>query len=103
MNKLKLAPCLLFVVALSTRVMADDACQAAVNRAKASLTSADDISSSDKTAKCKAYMRAWLVSMDSLSVCKNAANNDADAQAVVARMQPLMEQLAQGEQTYCAH
>ncbi len=100
MNKLILAVCLVGTAALNTQVMADD-CQAALDKVETGLASADETSPIDKDSKCKAYMRAWLVSTDAISVCKNAISNDADAKAFEAKIKPLMEQLAHGEQTYC--
>jgi len=100
MNKLVLALCL-GTAALNSQVMADD-CQAALDKVKTSLASADDTSSIDKYSKCKAYTRASLVMMDAFSVCKNAISNDAGAKTFEAKIKPLMEQLAHAEQTYCA-
>jgi hypothetical protein len=102
MNKGILALCLASTAALNSPVMADDACDVAINKAKASLVAADETNSIDKASKCKAYMHASQVLGDTLTVCKNALKTDADEKALEAKITPVMRQLAQSEQTYCA-
>ncbi len=101
MNKLILALCLVSTAVLNSPVKADDACDVALNKAKASVAAADETSSIDKASKCRAYMHASDVLGDTLTVCKNALKSDADGKAMMAKLMPLMQQLAQSEKTHC--